>query len=125
MIKVLTTYFITKFPSKSNKNSKNKTSSLLIPLQDNSKIIFDVDSQSNKEIMDRLVKTVGKSKEILEEEAIASEAKSNPANFCRRLGFDRHCICEMPGQVPCSMMVPVPRHWRGKWWNQGHRYEEE
>ena len=62
---------------------------------------------------------------VLEEEAIASEAKSNPANFCRRLGFDRHCICEMPGQVPCPTIVPIPRHWRGKWWNQGYRWEEE
>eukprot|EP00088_Acartia_fossae_P037577 TRINITY_DN38787_c0_g1_i1.p1 TRINITY_DN38787_c0_g1~~TRINITY_DN38787_c0_g1_i1.p1 ORF type:complete len:177 (+),score=30.62 TRINITY_DN38787_c0_g1_i1:57-587(+) len=94
-------------------------------MEDNSKVYFDVDSQTNKEIMDRLVKTVGKSKQVLEEEAIASEAKSNPANFNRRLGFERHCICEMPGQVPCPSVVPVPIHWRGKWWNQGHRYEEE
>jgi len=94
-------------------------------LEDNTKVYFDVDSQSNKEILDRLVKTIGKSKEVLEEEAIASEAKSNPANFCCRHGFERHCICEMPGQIPCPSLVPVPRHWRGKWWNQGHRWDDE
>merc|ERR1711872_382279 len=81
--------------------------------------------QSNKEILNRLVKIVGKSEEVLQEEAIESQAKSNPANFCKRLGFDRHCICEMPGQVPCPSLVPVPRHWRGKWYNQGHRWDEE
>ena len=94
-------------------------------MEDNSKVYFDVDSHSNKEIMDRLVKTVGKSKQVLDEEAVASEAKLNRANFNRRLGFDRHCICEMPGQIPCPTLVPVPRHWRGKWWNQGYRWEEE
>ena len=62
--------------------------------------------------------------QVLEEEAIASEAKSNPANFNCRYGFERHCICEMPGQVPCPSLVPVPRHWRGKWWNQGYRWDD-
>ncbi|XP_023336118.1 probable 28S ribosomal protein S25, mitochondrial [Eurytemora carolleeae] len=106
---------------------KNMTPSPFITcfLEDNTKVYFDVDSQSNKDILDRLVKTLGKSKEVLEEEAVASEAKSNPANFCRRLGFSRHCICEMPGQIPCSSLVPVPRHWRGKWYNQGHRWESD
>jgi small subunit ribosomal protein S25 len=33
-------------------------------LEDSSKIYFDVDSQSNKEIMDRLVRTLGKSAEV-------------------------------------------------------------
>ncbi len=33
-------------------------------LEDSSKVYFDVDSQSNKEIMDRLVRTLGKSAEV-------------------------------------------------------------
>jgi hypothetical protein len=33
-------------------------------LEDSTKVYFDVDSQSNKEIMDRLVRTLGKSAEV-------------------------------------------------------------
>ena len=32
--------------------------------QDTSKVYFDVDSQTNKEIVDRLVKTLGKTKQV-------------------------------------------------------------
>lgn len=45
-------------------------------------------------------------------EAKQKEKKDNPANF----GYmcERHCICEIPGQVPCPATVPVPQEWRGK-----------
>merc|ERR1712240_793264 len=92
-------------------------------LDDNSKVYFDVDSQSNREIMERLIKTLGKTKQTLEEEARAE--KINPADFGLRQGKNRHCICAEPGQLPCPSMVPLPRHWRGKWWNQGHRWEPQ
>ena len=72
-----------------------------------------MDSQSNTEIVARLVKTLGKSKETLAAEALASEKKDNPANF--GAGCDRNCICQMPGQVPCTSLLPVPKHWRGKY----------
>jgi len=29
-------------------------------------------------------------------------------------GCGRHCICEIPGQVPCPGTVPLPDHMRGK-----------
>ena len=35
-----------------------------LPIQDNSKVYFDIDSQSNKEILNRLVKIVGKTEEV-------------------------------------------------------------
>lgn len=106
---------------------KNLTPSPFITcfLDDNSKVYFDVDSQSNAEIISRLTTTLGKSKETLAEEAEKEAEKNNPANFGLNFGFDRHCICSEPGQVPCPSVVPLPRHWRGKWHNQGYRWEEE
>ena len=72
-----------------------------------------MDAQSNQEILDRLITTLGKSKEQLEEEAFASQKKDNPANFGQ--DCERYCLCSVPGQVPCSGLVPVPKHWRGKY----------
>ena len=94
---------------------KNKTPSPFIEcfLDDGSKVLFDVDSQDNVQILDRLVKTLGKSKDTLEAEALASEKKDNPANFGKNC--DRWCICSTPGQLPCPAVVPVPKHWRGKY----------
>merc|ERR1719244_1364573 len=62
-------------------------------LEDNSKVYFDVDSQSNAEIISRLTATLGKSKETLTEEAEKEAEKNNPANFGLNFGFSRHCIC--------------------------------
>ncbi len=76
-------------------------------------VIFDVDGQTNSEIMSRLIKTLGKTRETLEKEALASEKKDNPANF--GVGFDRYCICMVSGQVPCPGVVQLPKHWRGKY----------
>merc|ERR1712121_490034 len=75
---------------------KNLTPSPFITcfLKDNSKVYFDVDSQSNADIISRLTATLGKSKEKIAE-------KNNPANFGLNFGFARHCICSEPGQIPC------------------------
>lgn len=51
--------------------------------------------------------------EVLEAEAVAKEKKDNPANF--GYACDRNCICEIPGQVPCPGICPLPKHWRGKY----------
>lgn len=43
----------------------------------------------------------------------AEETPDNAANFgpkCRH-----HCICEVPGQLPCPAVVPLPKSWRGKY----------
>ena len=36
------------------------------------------------------------------------------------MGFSRQCICEIPGQVPCSGSVVLPEEVRGKF-----RYSKE
>lgn len=87
------------------------------------KVIFDIDSQSSVEIVNRLVKTLGKTKAVLEEEALAAEKKENPANFGP--GCDRFCLCELPGQLPCPAIIPVPKKWRGKYYYHKFQDEEE
>lgn len=78
-------------------------------------MLIDVDSKSKEEIYDHLVDVVGKTKEVLRAEAIAREKKDNPANFGAHC--DKHCICEIPGQVPCPGICPLPNHMRGKFIN--------
>ncbi|KAG5314289.1 RT25 protein, partial [Acromyrmex insinuator] len=75
-------------------------------------MLIDIDSKSKDDILDHLLKVVGKSLDVLKEEAIAQEKKTNPANF--GVGCDRSCICHIPGQVPCPGIVPLPDHMRGK-----------
>lgn len=51
-------------------------------------------------------------REQLKAEAFAREKKANPANFGVRC--HHHCMCEIPGQVPCPGWVPLPKELRGK-----------
>ena len=51
------------------------------------KVYFDVDSQSNAEIISRLTTTLGKRKETLAEEAEKEAEKNNPANFGLNFGY--------------------------------------
>lgn len=76
-------------------------------------MLIDVDSRSKEEIHDHLIKVIGKTDDVLRAEAIAKEKKDNPANF--GVLCDRHCICEIPGQVPCPGTCPLPKHMRGKY----------
>lgn len=75
-------------------------------------MVIDADSRSKDEILDHLVKVVGKSEELLNQESIALEKKDNPANF--GVGCDKNCICIIPGQLPCPGIVPLPYHMRVK-----------
>ncbi|KAJ6632969.1 putative 28S ribosomal protein S25, mitochondrial, partial [Pseudolycoriella hygida] len=69
-------------------------------------MIIDIDSKNNDEIENHLIAVVGKSEQTLAAEALAAEKKDNPANI--GVECDRHCICELPGQVPCPGIVPLP-----------------
>ena len=48
-----------------------------------------------------------------EQDAQRSHEPQNPGNF--GLGCDRWCICEIPGQVPCSGFERPPKERTGKW----------
>ncbi|KAK2721430.1 hypothetical protein QYM36_003651, partial [Artemia franciscana] len=74
-------------------------------------IIMDVDSQSKEDIYDRFKRVLAKPQAQLQLEAKSSE--DNPANFGATCS--KHCICEVPGQVPCPSVVPLPKTMRGKY----------
>lgn len=42
-----------------------------------------------------------------------NEKKDNIANF--GVGCEKSCICEIPGQLPCPGVCPIPKHMRGKY----------
>ena len=75
-------------------------------------MLIDIDNKSKDEILGHLLKVVGKSKEVLKSESVAKEKTDNPANF--GYGCEKSCICEIPGQLPCPGVVPLPHHMRGK-----------
>ena len=66
--------------------------------------------QTHEEILDRLVKVVGKD----ETELGQSMVIKNPANFVDT-DLDRYCICQIPGQISCPQFKPLPLHMRGKY----------
>lgn len=76
-------------------------------------MLIDMDGKSKEEILEHLIKVVGKTKQVLLQEEIASEKKDNPANF--GIGCQKPCMCVIPGQVPCPNVVPLPFHMRGKY----------
>ncbi|XP_042859533.1 probable 28S ribosomal protein S25, mitochondrial [Penaeus japonicus] len=80
-------------------------------LESGEDILVDVDSKSRSEIHDHLKTIICKSESTLQKEA--RELEINPANF--GWGCDRQCICEIPGQVPCPAIIPLPNHMRGKY----------
>ncbi|XP_048001670.1 small ribosomal subunit protein mS25 [Cydia strobilella] len=96
---------------------KNLTPSPFIKcyFEDGRQVLIDIDNKSKEDVLEHLLNTVGKSKEVLEAEAVAAEKKDNPANF--GVGCERACMCENYGQVPCSGVVTLPKFMRGKYKN--------
>lgn len=92
---------------------KNMTPSPFIRCyyENGKQMLIDIDSKNRDEIMQHLIQVVGKSLETLKAESKLAE--DNPANF--GVGCVKHCICEIPGQLPCPGVVPVPQHMRGKY----------
>nr|CAD7263984.1 unnamed protein product [Timema shepardi] len=94
-------------------SAKRSWSSFLrVTKHDEKEVLIDVDSKTKEEMHDHLKRIICKSDFLLAAEAQAREKKDNPANF--GYGCDRHCICEIPGQMPCPAVVPLPNHMRGK-----------
>lgn len=86
---------------------------IIVILDDGKQLIVDVDSKTNDDIIKHLIQVIGKSEETLEAEAISREKKDNPANF--GVGCHRGCMCEIPDQVSCPGVVPLPFNMRGKY----------
>lgn len=94
---------------------KNMTPSPFVRvfLEDGNDVVLDIDGKGNDEIQKQIVDTLCKSKLQLQAEAMAKQVKVNPANM--GFGCSQSCICRVPGQVPCSGLVPLPKHMRGKY----------
>uniref|UniRef100_A0ABI7WR01 Small ribosomal subunit protein mS25 n=1 Tax=Felis catus TaxID=9685 RepID=A0ABI7WR01_FELCA len=96
---------------------KNMTPSpfLRFYLDSGEQVLVDVETKSNKEIMEHVKKILGKSKETLEREEQEKKQLSHPAHFGPRKYCLRECICEVEGQVPCPGLVPLPKEMTGKY----------
>ncbi|CAL1295269.1 unnamed protein product [Larinioides sclopetarius] len=74
-------------------------------------VLIDVFNKSNVEIMNHLVKVLG-----LPDVQAATEKKEELENICKfGSGYPRHCMCEIPGQVPCPQVIPFPKEMTGKY----------
>ncbi|XP_026478435.1 probable 28S ribosomal protein S25, mitochondrial [Ctenocephalides felis] len=80
--------------------------------EEGNQLLIDIDSKTKEEVHDHLLKVVGKSEALQLVEKKLKEKIDNVANF--GFGCDRHCICEIPGQLSCPGIVPLPLHMRGK-----------
>ncbi|XP_034950602.1 probable 28S ribosomal protein S25, mitochondrial [Chelonus insularis] len=90
---------------------------------DGKRMLIDIDGKNKFEILEHLIKVIGKSKEELDQEALLNRTYSNSADIGN--GQDKHCICEVLGQVPCPSVVPLPFHMRGKYVYQKADIPEE
>ena len=78
-------------------------------------VMFDCDSQSREQILNRMVGVLGKTKAMIAREVstnVQQASEENAAIF----GVDRErfCMCEVPGQCPCPAVVKLPKSCRGK-----------
>nr|XP_036879692.1 28S ribosomal protein S25, mitochondrial isoform X1 [Manis javanica] len=78
-------------------------------------VLVDVETKSNKEIMEHIKKILGKNEKTLKEEEEEKKELSHPAHFGPRKYCLRECICEVEGQVPCPRLVPLPKEMTGKY----------
>lgn len=94
---------------------KNMTPSPFVRcfMTDGEEILIDVENKSHKDILHHLIRVVGKPADVIAAETLARQKKDNPANF--GVGCQRPCICEVYGQVPCSGIIALPKHFRGKY----------
>lgn len=83
-------------------------------LDDGKDVLFDCDSKTRHEILDQLIKVLGKSEEIKAMEKSIS-VEENPAIF----GFQkkRWCMCSVPSQCPCPGVLRLPKNMQGKFVN--------
>ncbi|XP_008060683.1 28S ribosomal protein S25, mitochondrial isoform X2 [Carlito syrichta] len=96
---------------------KNMTPSpfLRFYLDSGEQVLVDVETKSNKEIMEHIRKILGKNEETLKKEEQEKKQLSHPANFGPRKYCLRECMCEVEGQVPCPGLVPLPKEMTGKY----------
>ncbi|XP_043205348.1 probable 28S ribosomal protein S25, mitochondrial [Amphibalanus amphitrite] len=82
-------------------------------LDGDEEVIVDAEGKTKEDILSHLTKILGKSQSVLAAEEKEAQIVENKSNF--GVGCGRYCICEVPGQVPCPSVVPLPKAWRGKY----------
>ncbi|XP_054716420.1 LOW QUALITY PROTEIN: probable 28S ribosomal protein S25, mitochondrial [Uloborus diversus] len=84
-------------------------------------VIMDIFGKTNVEILDQLIKVLGQPvKAKAEEQKDTLDAQGKIAEFGS--GRKRHCMCEIPGQVPCPAIVPLPKTMTGKYRKENSIY---
>ncbi|VTJ85820.1 Hypothetical predicted protein [Marmota monax] len=78
-------------------------------------VLVDVETKSNKEILEHVRKILGKSEETLQREQQERQQLWHPANFGPRKYCLRECMCQVEGQVPCPGLVALPKEMTGKY----------
>ncbi|XP_012587609.1 PREDICTED: 28S ribosomal protein S25, mitochondrial, partial [Condylura cristata] len=96
---------------------KNMTPSpfLRFYLDTGEQVLVDVETKSNKEIVEHIRKILGKNEETLHREELEKKRLSHPGNFGPRKYCLRECMCEVEGQVPCPGRLPLPKEMTGKY----------
>ena len=74
-------------------------------------VLFDCDNKDRLAILNQLMKTLGVPRETQE----INRRKQNQENKAT-FGLNRRysCVCQVPDQVPCPGVVPLPMRMRGK-----------
>lgn len=75
-------------------------------------ILIDVDGKDRSSIYEHVKKVICKTKADREAEDTKEGIQDNPAHF--GWGCKRHCICEEFGQLPCPILVNLPKVMRRK-----------
>jgi small subunit ribosomal protein S25 len=78
-------------------------------------VTIDTEGKSSETILEELKKIAAKPETQVRREQ--SEVIVNVANF-KQVKNGRRCICEVPGQVPCPKLVPIPNV-HHSWHNTG------
>jgi len=75
-------------------------------------VLFDCDGKDRFQIINQLVKTLGIPKET-QERNLRIKNQENMATW----GLNRRyaCACQVPDQVPCPGLIPLPMRMRGKY----------
>ncbi|XP_030061462.1 small ribosomal subunit protein mS25 [Microcaecilia unicolor] len=96
---------------------KNMTPSSFLKfyLDSGEQVLVDIEDKNNCDIVHHVKKILGKSEATLKAEEQAKMMTSHPAHFGPRKYYQRECICEVEGQVPCPRLVPLPKELTGKY----------
>ncbi|ESO09140.1 hypothetical protein HELRODRAFT_110043 [Helobdella robusta] len=81
--------------------------------ENDSSLLIDCDGRSREDIYNHVKRVLGMKQKDIASEEIEKEIERNRRVACFGEESDRHCICELPGQVPCPGWQPLPKELTG------------